>query len=130
MNYSDTPAARKLYRANRLAKCEVSTNDFLSHVYTAASTRARCVKNIEFSLTPIEMGILIEYQDWKCAFSGQKLSRKNNDPNRASMDRINSDLGYTMENVHFTTARINRMKGDMTWEEFVSTCKQVAKHCK
>lgn len=130
MNYSETPKASKIYAARSKIKSETDLNSLLAHLYRRSKSNAKTVRNIHFSLTPIEMGILFEFQDWKCAFSDRKLSMKTNDPDRASMDRIDSDLGYTMKNVHFVTARINRMKGDMTWDEFVSTCKQVAKHCK
>jgi len=130
MNYSETPEARKIYAAKSKIYTETNTNSLLSHLYTRSRSNAKTVRNIHFSLTPIEMGILVEFQNWKCAFTGRKLSMKTHDPDRASMDRIDSNKGYTMENVHFVTARVNRMKGDMTWDEFVSTCKQVVEHCK
>ncbi len=39
-----------------------------------------------------------------------------------SIDRINSDLGYTKNNIQLVSAMINRMKSDLTSKEFIDFC--------
>ena len=39
-----------------------------------------------------------------------------------SIDRINSDLGYTKDNIQLVSAMINRMKSDLTSKEFIDFC--------
>lgn len=66
-------------------------------------------------------------QDQKCCYTGQALTLEN-----MQLDHVIplSRNGYhEMENVCWTTKRINRMKGTMTEREFVEVCEMVACHC-
>ena len=46
----------------------------------------------------------------------------------ASVDRINSDLGYTLDNIRWVHKQINWMKIDLSDEDFIYFCKKVAKY--
>jgi hypothetical protein len=58
-----------------------------------------------------------------------ELTLKPNQLNTISLDRKNSDLGYTKTNVVFASAKINRMKSDMSISDFLMLCKLVVNKC-
>lgn len=68
-------------------------------------------------------------QDEECFYSGDSLTFKNVSlEHRVPLCRKG---GHVMSNVVLSTKRINRMKGTMTDEEFISVCHKVAtKHPK
>ena len=72
---------------------------------------------------------ILERQNYKCALTGLELTCLR-DPNKrygtnASIDRIDSNLGYNIDNIHLVCADINIFKRDMTVDEFVDWCKRV-----
>lgn len=90
-------------------------------------------RNLEFSIT-IEQGWekFLE-QNKKCALSGLELKfsvseyKKMND-RTASLDRIDSSKGYTIDNIQWIDKRINVMKMDMDENEFIQICIQITKN--
>lgn len=46
----------------------------------------------------------------------------------ASLDRINSSIGYTIDNVQWVHKKINMMKMDLSQEEFINYCRLVVKN--
>jgi hypothetical protein len=77
-----------------------------------------------FSVTIQEAWQLFETQGRKCALSGVPLSFSS--PKSASLDRKDSKLGYTLNNVQWLHKEINRMKGVLGDSEFVAWCKLVS----
>jgi len=86
----------------------------------------------------IELGITIE-DAWKlflaqgrrCALSGLELkfpTRYVDRSGTASLDRIDSLLGYVMGNVQWVHKDINRMKSTLTQSRFIELCGLVAAH--
>lgn len=71
---------------------------------------------------------LYEEQDGKCALSGQELSFTYTDNNIISIDRIDSDKGYTKDNIQLTTFIVNQAKSNLFLEEFQEMCINVAKN--
>ena len=61
-------------------------------------------------------------QGERCALSGVTLVMGDN----ASVDRIDSDHGYTPENIQWVDKTINQMKSDLDQEEFINWCRKVA----
>jgi len=49
---------------------------------------------------------------------------------RVGIDRINSEMPYTMDNVVPCCTRCNYMKKDLTPEDFLNQCLRIFKHCK
>ncbi len=72
-------------------------------------------------------------QQGKCIYSNVDLIKPvSNRPNdrmfTASLDRIDSSLGYIKNNIQFVSIAINNMKGEMTHEqtvEFINLIKQL-----
>lgn len=67
-------------------------------------------------------------QNRRCAITGIKLvfHRRDNTHTTASLDRIDSSCGYFLSNVQWVHKVINRMKTDLTQDEFVVWCCRVA----
>lgn len=54
---------------------------------------------------------------------------KKNDPDMVSVDRVDSDKGYTRTNVVLCRAIVNVMKTDLRASEFYKLIKQIHAHC-
>lgn len=66
-------------------------------------------------------------QNKKCAITGTTIVLgKTTKESTASLDRINSDLGYIEGNVQWVHRTINQMKWDQPQSEFIEWCKKVA----
>lgn len=75
-------------------------------------------------------------QNRRCALSGDFIVMASSDtehridPNSqtASLDRINSELGYSVDNSQWIHKDINRIKMNLDQIYFIHLCKKVAKH--
>lgn len=91
------------------------------------------IRNIKFDINIKEVWELFLKQDRKCALSGIELKfnmrRKEDIKNcTASLDRIDSFKDYTIDNVQWVHKNVNRMKWDLTQEEFINICKKVVNY--
>lgn len=98
------------------------TNSRWNSLISNASAR-----NLEFNITPEFGWNLYLKQDRKCALTGLPIDfivvdRKMT----ASLDRINSSKGYTEDNVQWVHKTINRLKTNLSDEDFIMWCKRVA----
>jgi hypothetical protein len=72
--------------------------------------------------------LLIE-QDFKCSLTGWDIhAMEINSP--ASLDRIDSSLGYIQGNLQWVTSRVNMMKQQYTQQDFIDVCVAVANKIK
>jgi len=79
-------------------------------------------RNLEYNLTPEFLWNLYLKQNRKCALSGVDITfDKNLNPkiHTASLDRINSSLGYVEENVQWVHKIVNQIKWDLSEDEFI-----------
>ena len=81
-------------------------------------------RNIEFSLSKEYLWNLYISQNKKCAITGDDLPELD----KASLDRINSNLGYVEGNVQWVTKQANLSKHIMTMQELYDFCEKVLKH--
>ena len=88
-------------------------------------------KKMDIEITCEDIKNLYKKQNGLCALSGMTTTRdsymtKGNqyiiNKMNISIDRINSDLGYTKDNIQLVSAMINRMKSDLTSKEFIDFC--------
>lgn len=97
---------------------------------TALKNQAK-KRGLEFSISYEYLWDLFLRQDRKCAYSGIEIffSRNNiehiNGDYTASLDRINSSLGYIEGNVQWVHKRVNVMKGNMEEQEFLNFCEAI-----
>jgi hypothetical protein len=90
-------------------------------------------RRIEIKITREYAFGLLESQDYKCALTGISIciagSRREHDVDRlttASLDRVNSDVGYIKGNVWWVHKQVNIMKHKMTVARFAELCNLVA----
>ena len=88
-------------------------------------------RTYNLELTMEQAWQLFEKQKGKCALSGLPLEfPKDRNPHggNASLDRIDSKGGYTLNNVQWLHKDINIMKNAFKQGHFLEMCKAVAKH--
>jgi len=122
----------KEFRALWKGKCIGDLNlTMFSHIKSKATER-----NLDFEITQKFLWELLEKQNHRCALSGipinlsKKIKNGNPDFNyiTASVDRINSSIGYIESNVQWIHKDINKMKMAYDNNYFIETCKLIAKY--
>jgi len=106
------------------------SSTFFSRILEGAKKR-----NIQVSVTKEQILELLEKQDYKCALSNLPLimsksyskDRTNQiSSTTASLDRIDSSKGYTLDNVQWIHKDINKMKNNFNQDYFIEICKKIA----
>lgn len=105
---------------------------FWLHIKNGAKKRG-----IPFDITIDQAWNLFLDQKKKCALSGQLLTmvreslNSNVDWSRtsASLDRKDSTLGYTIDNIQWVHKTVNYIKRDLSQEEFIIWCKLIGTQC-
>jgi hypothetical protein len=87
------------------------------------------IRKLEFAITKEYVWNLFLKQNGKCAISGIDiiLSTYRYDNPTASLDRIDSTIGYIPSNIQWIHKDINRMKSNFSDEYFISICIKIAK---
>jgi hypothetical protein len=91
-------------------------------------------RDIGLSITIEDIWDLYIKQDRKCALSGIPISfaktqtAEGKKLQTASLDRIDSNKDYTIDNIQLVHKSINRIKMAVPQDEFIMLCKAVAKH--
>jgi len=102
--------------------------------YFASIKSAAKKRKLEFKITIDEIWIKFKEQKGLCALSGVKLRfndvGENKNTQTASLDRIDSNIGYTRDNIQWVHKDINKMKMDMDEKEFIYKCGQIYNYCK
>lgn len=104
----------------------------LSQTFFGRIKRSAKIRNFDFDISIKYAWELYEKQNGKCALTGLDIPFGENttDKNDASLDRIDSSLGYTKDNIQWVHKDINIMKMDMNQEEFIKMCKLVCEKFK
>lgn len=90
-------------------------------------------KKREFAITKEYIWNLFLKQERKCALSGEELcfsSQQRLRDGTASLDRINSSIGYVEGNLQWIHKDINNMKQDYDEKYFIEVCEKILKHKK
>lgn len=119
-------------QTQKTKKCTSTLNGFIKKIYKDMYHNAeRRAKELNIELTIEDIHELYNKQKGLCAISGLKMTHetyafkdKEHIINRLniSIDRINSSLGYTKDNVQLLAAIVNRMKTDLPDSEFIKIC--------
>jgi len=78
---------------------------------------------MEMSVTIEDIAAVYAEQNGKCAYTGLPIDFKSN---TASLDRIDSAKGYTIDNIQWVHKDINMMKRHYTEDYFVKLCSLVS----
>ena len=110
---------------------EIPTSLLTSHK-NGAKTR-----NIDFKVSPKYLMEVWMRQDRKCALSGEPLEMRAKCfkgekawSNSASLDRIDSTLGYVKGNVQWVHPIVNLMKNHFSEDIFIDFCKKISERHK
>lgn len=108
--------------SNKKCKCSPKTLDYIWKEINRCATGEKCGRK------PLKMDIDKEYifnlfknQDGKCSLSGEKIILGVN----ASLDRLDSSLGYIQGNLHWVHKDVNLIKGMFSVNRFIEVCKNV-----
>lgn len=120
----------KYYYANRDQNM-MDSNWRLTKLCQMAKARA-LKKGRDFSLTPHTLFRLWESQGGRCAISGIQFElaySDNGGPNKhgPSLDRIDSSLGYTEDNVRLVTYHVNTALTSFGEEALINLAEQIVK---
>ena len=125
-------------QTEKTKKCTSTLNGFIKKIYKDMYHNAKKrSKKLEIELTIEDIHELYIKQNGLCAISGLKLTHetysykdKEHIINRLniSIDRINSNLGYTKDNIQLVTAIVNRMKTDLPDNEFIKICSIISEY--
>lgn len=90
-------------------------------------------RNIEYNITIEYVADIFEKQNKQCVYTKRVLcfgrKGKIKTETTASLDRINSELGYVVGNVQWVHKEVNLLKSDYTHKEFISLCKEIIDNC-
>ncbi len=89
------------------------------------------LRKIEFNITIEETWNLFLKQDKKCALTKLPLkfaSNSNASDGTASLDRIDSSKGYTIDNIQWVHKDINQIKWNLSQDYFIELCKLIAQN--
>lgn len=89
-------------------------------------------RGLEFSVSPEYLWDLFLEQRERCAYTGRQLTFPKNrldHEQNASLDRIDSAMGYVEGNLQWIDKDINYMKQSMSDEIFLNTIKEIYEHC-
>ena len=115
--------ARKGNKSSHWAGCGEISGHIWAKIKKGAETR-----NIPIEVTIEEAWALFLTQNRKCALTGDFLYFDKG-KRTASLDRIDSSKGYTMNNIQWVDADINWMKNKFKQDRFIDMCKKVAAKC-
>lgn len=88
-------------------------------------------KIVGFDLTIEFLYEIWDIQKGNCFYTGIPMTLESNNPNKVSLDRIDSSRPYTKDNVVLTRYIINRMKQEFSIKDFISECNNVSRfNCK
>lgn len=77
-------------------------------------------RNLAFTVSVKDLEAQMHQQAWRCAYTGILLNETT-----ASLDRRDSDTGYTPENVQWVYEPVNHMKWDLPETAFKFLCRLV-----
>jgi len=128
---SDPEAHRKIMDdkyARRVQQVNSNPDKFAQMKYSKQRAGARDRK-LAWDLTEDDVHKLIK-ETKVCSISGRQVVLEINHPDGSSIDRIDNKRGYHLDNVHVVSQLVNKARGEMTIDEFVIMCKQVAEYHK
>lgn len=117
--YSKCCPKRGMEKSNYFGFMDI-TGEYLAKV--KASARAR---RLAYEVTAQYLWGIWLTQDGQCVYTGRQLTHGLD----ASLDRIDSRLGYVEGNVQWLHKNVNKIKWEMSEADFLATCCEIVRHC-
>lgn len=106
----------------------------IPNVYFNRVKRGAIERKIKFNISIEDMWSKFLEQDRKCNLSGILLTfqptSKTRNLQTASLDRINSNYGYNIDNIQWVHKHLNTMKWKLHNNDFIEWCNLVSNHNK
>jgi len=119
-------------RRIRIKNSDKETREFYSIKELVRGAKGRAKKKGRvFEIDETYIRELLVLQNHKCAISGIDLTTSFGEgwsKTSISIDRIDSSIGYTKDNVHLVCDQVNRMKNTLSTKELIALCKQVIEY--
>ena len=123
--------AKKLGLTKKIKNKVSYKNENISHRLWNSLISGAERRQLEVSISKNDIWQLFLKQNKKCALSNRNLTlHKDSDIITASVDRIDSNKGYTIDNIQIVHKEINRSKQNMTDNNFFILCKDVYNNLK
>lgn len=106
---------------NRKNKLQTDKDAFIRDALTQCAKRSK-KSGMECNLTVESLTKVFEDSKWICAETGKELSILVHDNYKASIDRIDSSKGYTVDNIQIVGSIVNIAKNDLASEVFREMC--------
>ena len=105
---------------------------YISSTYWTSLKQGAEMRNINFNISIEEAENILIKQNFKCALSGVQLiiGYKNLKELTMSLDRIDSNKPYVIDNIQWIHKDINMSKQSFSNKKFIEMCINVAKHQK
>jgi hypothetical protein len=103
-----------------------STIEGRAKIFLQNAKKSAVKRQQEFALTVDDVVKCWEQQNQICAYSGRQMTLQAGKLNTVSIERIDSAIGYTLENTILVCQAINRMKSDFSLDDFYALCADVA----
>lgn len=110
--------------ARRVSQLNSDPTKFAQSKYSKQRAGA-LARGLAWNLTPPQVHKLIKETKF-CQLSGRPLVMEISHVDGPSLDRINNNHGYSMKNVQVISQQINKSRLDMSVEDFVQMCCDVA----
>lgn len=141
----DIEKSANRWKNNKIGKNKIKGTKNIRLVYFNRMKQNSIKRNLDFSISIEFMQELLEKQNFKCALTGVPIEMELVNPstlyyfnrrknkklqkdvklNTASLDRIDSKKGYTIDNVQWVHKDINFLKMNFPEIEFFDWCKKV-----
>jgi hypothetical protein len=105
-------------------------NQIISNlVNQAKSSSKKRGKRCPFDITCKDIENLIKLQNNRCIYTDREFVYAFNEQNKPSIDRIDSNKGYTKDNIQMVITPVNIAKSDMSHDKFLDLVKDIYKNC-
>ena len=115
----------KVTNENRRKKINSDPEYFLTHTYSSLKSGA-FARGYAFNLSKKQLKKLLETKN--CQLSGRPLVQQTHNVNKISIDRIDNRYGYSVKNVQVVSAEVNKHRLDLSVNDFIKLCVDVAVH--
>jgi hypothetical protein len=116
----------KIKLKNQKRYLEIALEERLQLMLNTALKR----KNVKCFISVNDIKVIWQKQNGRCAYTDLPLVATAHQIETVSLDRIDSSKDYTADNIQLVCTPINRMKSDMTEEQFIKLCQLVTQHRK
>lgn len=123
-NIEKYQAQKRRHRQNTQRRINSDFECFLRYSFKSLKRGAKR-RGYDFQLTMEDLRVLLTGTD-RCGITGDELVFQTKSPKKASIDRIDNNLGYTKDNCHVVTAEANRHRLDSDLQKFNDLCCRVA----